>query len=145
SVTREGDDEEAIKRMFSPEFRNRLDATVAFDYLPPAIVSRVIDKFVIQLELQLQERDVHISIADDAKAWLIERGYDRLYGARPLGRLIQEKIKQPLAEELLFGKLVHGGEVRVHVKDEGLGFEIVPGVAKAKKARKGQGGAPGVE
>ncbi len=142
SIERTGEDEEAIKRMFSPEFRNRLDATVAFDYLPPAVVSRVIDKFVIQLELQLQERDVHISVADDARAWLIERGYDRLYGARPLGRLIQEKIKQPLAEELLFGKLVHGGEVRVHVKDDGLAFEIVPGVAKAKKGRKGKVAVP---
>ncbi len=142
SISRDGEDEEAIKRMFSPEFRNRLDAVVPFDYLPPAVVSRVIDKFVIQLELQLQEREVHISVADDAKAWLIDRGYDRAYGARPLGRLIQEKIKQPLAEELLFGKLVHGGEVRVHVKDEGLGFEIVPGVAKAKKGRKGKAAPP---
>ena len=142
SVERVGEDEEAIKRMFTPEFRNRLDATIAFDYLPPAIVSRVIDKFILQLELQLQERDVHISVADDAKAWLIERGYDRMYGARPLGRLIQEKIKQPLAEELLFGKLVHGGEVRVHTKDDGLGFEIVPGVAKPKKGRKAKAAAP---
>ncbi|QXQ05149.1 ATP-dependent Clp protease ATP-binding subunit ClpA [Sphingosinicellaceae bacterium] len=142
SVERSGEDEEAIKRMFTPEFRNRLDATIAFDYLPPAVVSRVIDKFILQLELQLQERDVHIAVADDAKAWLIERGYDRLYGARPLGRLIQEKIKQPLAEELLFGKLVHGGEVRVHAKDDGLGFEIVPGVAKLKKGRKVKGVIP---
>ena len=141
-VGREGEDEEAIKRMFTPEFRNRLDATIAFDYLPPSIVARVIDKFVIQLELQLADRDVHIAVADDAKTWLIERGYDKLYGARPLGRLIQEKIKQPLAEELLFGKLVHGGEVRVHVKDDALAFEIVPGVAKAKKGRKGKGAGP---
>ncbi len=141
SIERSGEDEEAIKRMFTPEFRNRLDATVAFDYLPPAVVARVIDKFVLQLELQLQDRDVHISVADDAKAWLIERGYDKLYGARPLGRLIQEKIKQPLAEELLFGKLVHGGEVRVHVRDAALAFEIVPGVAKPKKGRKPKGGA----
>ena len=139
SIERSGEDEEAIKRMFTPEFRNRLDATVAFDYLPPAIVARVIDKFVLQLELQLQDRDVHISVADDAKTWLIERGYDKLYGARPLGRLIQEKIKQPLAEELLFGKLVHGGEVRVHVRDAALAFEIVPGVAKPKRGRKAKG------
>ena len=146
SITREGEDEEAIKRMFTPEFRNRLDATVAFDYLPPAIVARVIDKFVLQLELQLQDRDVHINVADDAKTWLIERGYDKLYGARPLGRLIQEKIKQPLAEELLFGKLVHGGEVRVHVKDAALAFEIVPGVAKPKRGRKPRAtAAPAVE
>ncbi|WP_419814022.1 ATP-dependent Clp protease ATP-binding subunit ClpA [Glacieibacterium sp.] len=138
SIAREGEDEEAIKRMFTPEFRNRLDAIVAFDYLPPIVIRRVIDKFVLQLELQLQERDVHIALDDDAKDWLIERGYDKLYGARPLGRLIQEKIKQPLAEELLFGKLVNGGEVRVHVKDATLAFEITSGVPKPKKGRKGK-------
>src|SRR3546814_7867546 len=82
------------------------------DLLPPAVVARVIDKFVLELELQLAEREVHIALTDEAKAWLTDKGYDRLYGARPMGRLIQEKIKQPLAEELLFGKLVHGGEVR---------------------------------
>jgi ATP-dependent Clp protease ATP-binding subunit ClpA len=136
STQRIGEDEEAIKRMFSPEFRNRLDAVVAFDYLPPEVVARVIDKFVLQLELQLSERDVHISLTDEAKAWLTERGYDKLYGARPMGRLIQEKIKQPLAEELLFGKLVHGGEVRVHLKDNDLAFEIVPGAKKPPRAKK---------
>jgi ATP-dependent Clp protease ATP-binding subunit ClpA len=139
STERTGEDEEAIKRMFTPEFRNRLDATIAFDYLPPSVVARVIDKFVLQLELQLADRDVHISLTDEAKAWLTERGYDKLYGARPMGRLIQDKIKQPLAEELLFGKLVHGGEVRVGLKDDALAFEIVPAPKKpprAKKARK---------
>ncbi|MFN3371082.1 MAG: ATP-dependent Clp protease ATP-binding subunit ClpA [Sphingomonadaceae bacterium] len=133
---RVGEDEEAIKRMFSPEFRNRLDAIVPFDYLPPAIVARVIDKFIIQLEMQLAERDVHIALADEAKQWLIERGYDRLYGARPLGRLIQESIKRPLADELLFGKLVNGGEVRVHIKDDRPAFEIVPAPPKSKRGRK---------
>ena len=138
ATTRIGEDEEAIKKMFSPEFRNRLDATVPFGYLPPSVVAMVIDKFVLQLEMQLADRDVHISLTEEAKAWLIARGYDRLYGARPMGRLIQEKIKQPLAEELLFGKLVNGGEVRVHVKDEDLSFEIVPAIKKlkAKKAPK---------
>ncbi len=136
STVRIGEDEEAIKRMFTPEFRNRLDAVVAFDYLPPAIVARVIDKFVLELELQLSERDVHIALTDDAKVWLTERGYDKLYGARPMGRLIQEKIKQPLAEELLFGKLVHGGEVRVHLKDDALAFEIVPAAKKPPRAKK---------
>ncbi|MGL4543579.1 MAG: ATP-dependent Clp protease ATP-binding subunit ClpA [Polymorphobacter sp.] len=145
SITREGEDEEAIKKMFTPEFRNRLDAVVAFDYLPPAVIMRVIDKFVLGLELQLADRDVHIALTDEAKTWLIERGYDKLFGARPLARLIQEKIKQPLAEELLFGKLVHGGEVRVHVKDAGspdaaLAFEIVPGVAKVKRKSKPKAG-----
>jgi len=146
--TREGEDEEAIKKMFTPEFRNRLDAIVPFDYLPPAVIMRVIDKFVLGLEMQLADRDVHIALTDEAKTWLIERGYDKLFGARPLGRLIQEKIKQPLAEELLFGKLVHGGEVRVHVKDAGtpdatLAFEIVPGVAKAKRKSKPKAGKAG--
>ena len=138
STQRVGEDEEAIKRMFAPEFRNRLDAIVAFDYLPPEIVARVIDKFILQLELQLSERDVHISLGDDAKAWLIERGYDKLYGARPLGRLIQETIKQPLAEELLFGKLTNGGEVRVHVRDDKPAFEIISAPPKAKKKRGAQ-------
>ena len=136
NVTREGEDEEAIKRMFTPEFRNRLDAIVPFDYLPTPVIGMVVDKFVLQLELQLADRDVHIQLTDEAKAWLVERGYDRLYGARPMARLIQEKIKQPLAEELLFGKLVHGGEVRVHVKDGTLGFEITPAAPKPKKKPK---------
>ena len=136
ATTRIGEDEEAIKRMFTPEFRNRLDAVVAFDYLPPAVVARVIDKFVLQLELQLAEREVHIVLTDEAKGWLTARGYDKLFGARPMARLIQEQIKQPLAEELLFGKLVHGGEVRVHLKDDALGFEIVPAPKKPPRAKK---------
>ena len=141
NLTREGEDEEAVKKMFTPEFRNRLDAIVPFSYLAPEIVARVVEKFILQLELQLAEREVHISFDDDARAWLTERGYDKLYGARPMGRLIQEKVKQPLAEELLFGKLVHGGEVKVRLKDGALTFEIVSapprrpkkkGTAKAK-------------
>ncbi|WP_448582464.1 ATP-dependent Clp protease ATP-binding subunit ClpA [Thermaurantiacus sp.] len=123
ATTREGEDEEAIKRMFSPEFRNRLDAIVAFDYLPPEVVARVVDKFILELELQLADRDVHIGLSDEAKAWLTERGYDRLYGARPMARLIQEEIKRPLADELLFGKLVNGGRVTVGVADGQLTVE----------------------
>ncbi|BAV66242.1 ATP-dependent Clp protease ATP-binding subunit ClpA [Sphingobium cloacae] len=134
-LTREDVQEDAVKKLFTPEFRNRLDAVVPFGYLPPEIVARVIDKFVLQLELQLADRDVHITLDDDAKAWLTKRGYDKLYGARPMGRLMQEKIKQPLAEELLFGKLVHGGEVHVRLKDDALAFEITP--AAPKKGRKG--------
>ncbi|MFQ3594736.1 MAG: ATP-dependent Clp protease ATP-binding subunit ClpA [Sphingomonadaceae bacterium] len=141
ATTREGEDQEAIKRMFSPEFRNRLDATVPFDYLPPEVVARVVDKFVLELELQLADRDVHIALADEAKAWLTERGYDKLYGARPMARLIQEEIKRPLADELLFGKLVNGGEVRVHLKDNHLAFEITPAAPK-KRARKSRRKAP---
>ena len=135
NLTREGEDGEAVKKMFTPEFRNRLDAVVAFSYLPPEVVARVVEKFILELELQLADRDVHITLDDAAKAWLTERGYDKMYGARPMGRLIQEKIKQPLAEELLFGKLVHGGEVSVHMKDGALGFEIV--AAAPKKGKKG--------
>jgi len=136
NVTREGEDEEAVKRMFTPEFRNRLDAIVPFDYLPTPVIGMVVEKFVLQLEMQLADRDVHIQLTDEAKAWLVERGYDKLYGARPMARLIQEKIKQPLAEELLFGKLVHGGEVRVHLKDNALAFEITPAAPKPKKKPK---------
>jgi ATP-dependent Clp protease ATP-binding subunit ClpA len=135
NITRGDVQEDAVKKLFTPEFRNRLDAVVPFGYLPPEIVARVIDKFVLQLELQLADRDVHITLDDDAKAWLTARGYDKLYGARPMGRLMQEKIKQPLAEELLFGKLVHGGEVHVRLKDDALAFEITP--AAPKKGKKG--------
>jgi ATP-dependent Clp protease ATP-binding subunit ClpA len=135
NLTREGEDGEAVKKMFTPEFRNRLDAVVPFGYLPPEVVARVVEKFILELELQLADREVHIKLDEAAKAWLTERGYDKMYGARPMGRLIQEKIKQPLAEELLFGKLVHGGEVSVHMKDGVLGFEIV--AAAPKKGRKG--------
>jgi ATP-dependent Clp protease ATP-binding subunit ClpA len=135
NLTREGEDEEAVRKMFTPEFRNRLDAIVPFGYLPTEVVARVVEKFILQLELQLADREVHISLDEESKKWLTARGYDKLYGARPMGRLIQEKIKQPLAEELLFGKLVHGGEVKVHMKDDALAFEIVP--AAPKRPKKG--------
>jgi ATP-dependent Clp protease ATP-binding subunit ClpA len=123
--SREGDDEDAIKRLFTPEFRNRLDATIAFAGLTPEIVGRVVEKFVMQLEAQLADRNVTIELSSAAKEWLAERGYDKLYGARPLARVIQEHVKKPLAEELLFGKLVKGGAVKVTMKDGKLDFEII--------------------
>ncbi len=139
NISKEDASDEAVKRMFTPEFRNRLDAIVPFGYLPTEVVARVVDKFILQLELQLAERNVHIDLDEDARKWLTERGYDRLYGARPMGRLVQEKIKQPLAEELLFGKLAHGGEVKVRIKDNQPVFEINPAAPKASKKKKSAG------
>lgn len=140
-VSREDASDEAVKKMFTPEFRNRLDAIVPFGYLGTEVVARVVDKFILQLELQLADQNVHIRLDQEARDWLSERGYDRLYGARPMARLIQEKIKQPLAEELLFGKLVQGGEVNVHMKDGAMAFEIVPAPPKAGKPKKARGSA----
>jgi ATP-dependent Clp protease ATP-binding subunit ClpA len=119
---REGEDDEAIKRLFTPEFRNRLDATITFEALPPEIVAKVVDKFVRQLEGQLADRQVKIALTDEAREWLMKRGYDKLYGARPLARVIQEHVKKPLAEELLFGSLVKGGTVRVRLEGDKLAF-----------------------
>ncbi len=121
-TTREGEDEEAIKRLFTPEFRNRLDAIIPFAALTPEIVAQVVEKFVMQLEAQLADRNVTIELSSAAKEWLAERGFDPLYGARPLSRVIQDHIKKALAEELLFGKLVKGGAVNVTVKDGRLDF-----------------------
>ena len=135
AASREDAQEDAVKKMFTPEFRNRLDAIVPFAYLPPAVVARVVDKFILQLELQLADRNVHIELDDEAREWLTNRGYDKLYGARPMARLVQEKIKQPLAEELLFGKLVNGGEVKVRLKDNAPSFELTPAPPKAAKAK----------
>ena len=120
----EGEDEAAIKRIFSPEFRNRLDATVAFKALTPEIIRKVVHKFVLQLEAQLADRHVTIELSDDAADWLAKNGFDELYGARPLARVIQEHIKKPLADEILFGKLVRGGHVKVSLKDGKLAFEF---------------------
>ena len=137
-VSKEDAGEEAVKKMFTPEFRNRLDAIVPFAYLGKDTVGRVVDKFILQLELQLADQNVHIQFDSDARVWLADKGYDKLYGARPMARLIQEKIKQPLAEELLFGKLTDGGEVHVSVKDGKPSFELTPAPPKVKavKTRK---------
>ncbi|PJI86087.1 ATP-dependent Clp protease ATP-binding subunit ClpA [Yoonia maricola] len=114
--SREGEDTAAIERTFTPEFRNRLDAVISFGALPKPVIMQVVEKFVLQLEAQLIDRNVHIELTPAAAEWLADKGYDAKMGARPLGRVIQEHIKKPLAEELLFGKLVKGGIVKVGVK-----------------------------
>ncbi len=131
---REGDDEEAINRMFSPEFRNRLDAVIPFASLPPEVIARVVEKFVFQLEAQLGDRNITIELTEEATAWLSEKGYDEKFGARPLSRVIQEHIKKPLAEEILFGRLKDGGIVRVLVDKvaDGLTFEYLKADAPIK-------------
>jgi len=116
--------EEALKRLFTPEFRNRLDAIVQFKSLTPEIIRQVVQKFVMQLEAQLADRHVTIETSDEAADWLAKNGFDELYGARPLARVIQEHIKKPLADEILFGKLIKGGHVKVVLKDAKLAFEI---------------------
>jgi len=116
---REGDDVEAINRMFAPEFRNRLDSIITFAHLSQEVIAKVVEKFVLQLEAQLGDRNVSIELSDEATRWLIANGYDELMGARPMARVIQEHIKKPLADEVLFGHLKAGGHVRVIVtKDE---------------------------
>jgi len=116
--------EEALKRLFTPEFRNRLDAIVQFKPLTPEIIRQVVQKFVMQLEAQLADRHVTIETSDEAADWLAKNGFDELYGARPLARVIQENIKKPLADEILFGRLTKGGHVKVVLKDAKLAFEI---------------------
>ena len=123
---RVGEDSEAINRTFTPEFRNRLDAIIPFAGLAPDTINRVVDKFVIQLETQLGDRGVTITLTDEARSWLATKGYDSKMGARPLGRTIQEFVKKPLAEELLFGRLSKGGSVHIGVADNKLTFEYEP-------------------
>ena len=134
---REGEDAEAINKMFTPEFRNRLDAIVPFGHLPKEVVAQVVDKFIAQLEAQLADRHVTISLTDEARAWLVENGYDEQMGARPMARLIQTAIKTPLADEVLFGKLKGGGVVRVITREENgkrvLGFEFPEGPLRPKQ------------
>jgi len=141
---REGEDEEAIKSLFAPEFRNRLDAIVPFQPLPTEVVARVVEKFVLELEMQLADRNVMLSITEEAKAWLAETGYDQTFGARPLSRVIQEHIKKPLADELLFGGLQKGGEVVIKLKDGKIDFETVP-VAGADGKKGGKSKPAAVE
>ena len=117
---RDGADSEAIDRLFAPEFRNRLDAIIPFGYLPLEVVRMVVDKFIMQLEVQLSDKGVSVVLTDKARDWLASKGYDKSFGARPLGRVIQEHIKKPLAEELLFGRLVDGGTVSVDLSNDKL-------------------------
>src|SRR5690606_22986779 len=118
------EDEKAIERLFTPEFRNRLDAIVAFKRLTPELIRQVVHKFIIELEGQLADRNVSIELTDDAADWLAKNGFDELYGARPLARVIQDEIKKPLADDILFGRLVRGGHVRVLLKDGKIAFDI---------------------
>jgi ATP-dependent Clp protease ATP-binding subunit ClpA len=120
----EGEQEEALKRLFTPEFRNRLDAVVAFKPLTQDIIRQVVQKFVLQLEAQLADRNITIETTDEAADWLAKNGFDELYGARPLARVIQEHIKKPLADDILFGKLAKGGHVKVVLKDGKIAFEF---------------------
>ncbi|MEE7460276.1 ATP-dependent Clp protease ATP-binding subunit ClpA [Methylobacterium fujisawaense] len=140
---RTGDDVEAINKLFAPEFRNRLDAIISFGHLPKDVVAKVVDKFVLQLEAQLADRNVTIELSDEARDWLVEHGYDDAMGARPMARLIQSTIKTPLADEVLFGKLKDGGAVRVVVRKpedgeakagakDSLGFDFPAGPVTPK-------------
>ncbi|WP_343565054.1 ATP-dependent Clp protease ATP-binding subunit ClpA [Kiloniella sp. b19] len=136
SGIREGDDEEAINKIFTPEFRNRLDAIVPFANLTQKVMGKVVEKFVLELENQLEDRNVTIELTTKARNWLAAEGYDPLYGARPLARVIQNEIKKPLAEELLFGELTRGGKVIVDVAGGKLSFSFPKGEAgrKTKKS-----------
>jgi ATP-dependent Clp protease ATP-binding subunit ClpA len=129
---RTGDDTDAINKLFAPEFRNRLDAVIPFGHLPTEVIRQVVIKFVMQLEAQLADRHVTIELTDAASDWLVEKGYDEQMGARPMARVIQEHIKKPLADDLLFGKLKGGGHVRVVVTDDALAFEYPDGPVKPK-------------
>jgi ATP-dependent Clp protease ATP-binding subunit ClpA len=119
-----GDEVEVIKRAFSPEFRNRLDAMIPFKPLSPETIGHVVSKFVLELEAQLEEKHVEIDVDERARAWLAKNGYDPAMGARPMARLIREKIKKALADEILFGKLSHGGSVSVSEQAGELTFEF---------------------
>ncbi|MBQ0752539.1 MAG: ATP-dependent Clp protease ATP-binding subunit ClpA [Roseovarius sp.] len=133
---REGEDTAAIERTFTPEFRNRLDAVISFGPLPKSVILKVVEKFVLQLEAQLMDRDVTIELTQAAAEWLGDKGYDDKMGARPLARVIQEHIKKPLAEELLFGKLLKGGVVTVGVKDNKIDLIVEGPVTRRLTGKK---------
>lgn len=142
--TKDEENEEAIRRLFAPEFRNRLDAIISFQHLTPDIIRNVVQKFIIQLEAQLQERHVQIELTENATDWLAKRGYDQAFGARPLARVIQEHVKKPMADELLFGRLKAGGIVKVDIDPEDeqkLRFEYLALPARPNRGEEGDGGA----
>jgi len=129
----EGEDDKAIQRLFAPEFRNRLDAIVAFKALDSETIKSVVTKFIIQLEAQLADRNITIELTDEAADWLAKNGFDELYGARPLARVIQEHIKKPLADDILFGRLTRGGHVKVTLNDGKIAFDVTgPNAAQVK-------------
>jgi ATP-dependent Clp protease ATP-binding subunit ClpA len=136
----EGEEEAALKRLFTPEFRNRLDAVVAFKPLTQDVIRMVVQKFVMQLEAQLADRNITIETSDEAADWLAKNGFDELYGARPLARVIQEQIKKPLADDILFGKLMKGGHVKVVLKDGKIAFDF-----EVDEPKPRQPGAPEIE
>jgi len=115
---------EAIRRLFSPEFRNRLDAIIQFGALDAATIERVVDKLIVEVEMQLEQKGVQISLDDAARAWIAQKGYDPKMGARPMARIIQEHIKRPLAEELLFGRLANGGSVKISVSKDSSKLDL---------------------
>jgi ATP-dependent Clp protease ATP-binding subunit ClpA len=121
----------AIERVFTPEFRNRLDAIVTFKSLSSDVMETIVEKFVLQLEAQLAERHVAIQLTPEARAWLAVKGYDPVFGARPLARVVQREVRDPLTEELLFGRLEHGGTVTIGADDAGLTFAYEPRTAPA--------------
>jgi ATP-dependent Clp protease ATP-binding subunit ClpA len=130
------DSGEVLKRTFTPEFRNRLDGIINFAALTTETIAHVVGKLLVELEVQLESKNVTIEVDSEARTWLAENGYDKYMGARPMARLIKEKIKKPLANELLFGELENGGHVKVTAKDDELKMEFIPKTEKAKAAQK---------
>jgi ATP-dependent Clp protease ATP-binding subunit ClpA len=117
---------QAIEKVFSPEFRNRLDAIVSFGPLSPGVMETIVEKFILQLEAQLAERRVAIALEPAAREWLAAKGYDPVYGARPLARVIQTEVRDPLTDEILFGQLENGGTVTIQLRDDKLAFTYEP-------------------
>ena len=132
---REGEDVEAIDKLFNPEFRNRLDSIISFSSLPDKVIARVVEKFIVELETQLDSKNVFIQISEKAALWIGKQGYDENMGARPLSRLIQEKIKKPIAEQILYGKLSKGGNIKLDIKNNELTFEYLPFKKSANKKK----------